>query len=142
MDAADFVWQAIEKTLSQSRRWNPAIPLLQHLMGVIASDVYNAKRKQIRAQSTALDEAVDVASTAPDPEQIAIGNAEADALLSFVQKKDNQAAELLLVLIQYGAERPQELADILKLPVEEIYALRKKLRRLTLEFRTKDTSTR
>ena len=142
-EAEDFVWTAIEKTMSGTRQWDPlTTSILQHLMGVISSDFYNAVRKQIRSRTIDFDEAVYDAlkSDAPSPEDVALSNDEWLSLMKYLERKDRRLAELLSRTILLGAE-PLELSEMMKLPLAEIYKLKRKMREEAAAFLGRSNSS-
>jgi hypothetical protein len=141
--AEDLAWSAIEKTLSGQRPWDvKRIGLVEHLMGVVSSDLYNSVRKAAHLSLEQLYESAadSIPSDEDSPEEIAIRRSETLNVLSFLREKDEKLAELATVTVLFGVTRAEELADLLNLSLNQVYELRRKLRR-TLESYGKATDT-
>lgn len=148
-EALDFVHDAIQKTLGGSRIWKrDKVALFHHLAAVIKSDINAAvRRAENRRTRTATDDQWDLFSQTisedPANRQVNMAVRPADALvaekqfLSFSAGMITQLADGDAELEAYGhllldgLEKPQEFSASMKVPVEEIYNIKKRfLRRL------------
>jgi DNA-directed RNA polymerase specialized sigma24 family protein len=137
ISAEDLTWSAIEKTLSGIRQWNVEhTGIVEHLMGVVSSDLYNSIRKRAAVPTESLFEiaADQIASDDLTPEEQAVGKSELLSLLRYLKENDDRVAELATLTVSFGATQPSELAELMSLPVSEIYLLKRKLRRLTERY--------
>ena len=137
----DLTWSAIEKTLSGIRQWDiERIGIVEHLMGVVSSDLYNSIRKRASAPTESLFEiaAEQIPSDDLTPEEQAVGKSEFLNLLRYLENSDHRVAELAALTASFGATQPSELAELMGLPVSEIYNLKRKLRRLAERYLSRD----
>jgi DNA-directed RNA polymerase specialized sigma24 family protein len=129
--AEDLTWNAIEKTLSGKRVWDIGrVGIVEHLMGVVSSDLYNEIRKNasVRVEQMYDLAADDIASDEQSPEDIAIKRSEIINVLQFLKKRDERLAELATVTALFGANHAPELAQLLGTSVANVYELRRRLR--------------
>jgi DNA-directed RNA polymerase specialized sigma24 family protein len=129
--AEDLTWSAIEKTLSGTRVWDvERVGIIEHLMGVVSSELYNAIRKHasVRIENLYDTAAEEVSSDEQSPEDIAIKRSETLRILAFLRNRDERLAELATVSTLFGASRAGEIAQLLNVPVRGVYALQRKLR--------------
>jgi len=139
----DLAWGAIEKTISGTRQWDVKnVGLVEHLMGVVSSDLYNSIRKHAAFPMESLYEiaADQIASEDRTPEELTTSKSEVLNLLNFLRDKDERLAELAALSASFGTYRPGELAQLMNLSVREIYALKKKLRRATEQWQTQQAN--
>lgn len=140
----DLTWSAIEKTLSGVRRWDfERVGIIEHLMGVVSSDLYNAVRKTTGTISIdSLINAEDIASEEKSPEDLMIERSEIENFTRFLKGQDERLAELATVILFLEDIRSSELARLMNLPVPEVDALKRKLRRATEKYSAHATEQR
>lgn len=133
----DLVFAAVEKTIGGARRWDPMkVGLLQHLIGVINSDLYNSVRKDALLVREGVTEEMlsTLASNEPDPESQAIVASELKQLFEHVHKHDPMLSEILGLWLVYGIESPAEQAEALRLPISDVRNLRKRMNRSLAKY--------
>lgn len=138
--ATDYAHTAIQKVLSGERKWDKAKQpdLLRYLLGVVSSLISNDMRRQKLAPmefvgSQELAQFPDTNSDDEKLEQLAV----LKEFSNHVQDRDREAHLLLIAMLQLDTDTASEQADALGVPVEEVYNIRKRLRRLALSFRKK-----
>lgn len=154
-EATDVAYEAVEKVLSGTRRWDPAAEpdLVRHLKDVIESDLNHLavgfENRQVSTESV-LDSRAAVAPASgflaglpsgdPAPHEAAVrmeeereGAAFADAFLASLDG-DPGMREVVRCIFG-GIVKPADIAAATGLPVAGIYNMRKRLqRRLTLFY--------
>jgi DNA-directed RNA polymerase specialized sigma24 family protein len=137
MSPNDLVGDAIEKTMSGVRRWEPTDrSLFDHLAGVINSSLYNEIRKIVSRSEVPLDETIleGIKTDAPSPEDEAAYKSEVAELLRFVRARNPELLEMLSAALFFDSERPADMAEVLGISIKDAYAGRAKLRRLLHEY--------
>ena len=135
-EAADFVNDAIFKTIKGIRRWDPqACSLLEHLASVVVSDISHiAVSKENR---TLLDNPGDpdeqfgaeVKDDAPSQESEAHWRSEQRRLLAYLGGVDPALRQIAALMLQRDMTDSAELGRELKLDLAEVANLRKRLKR-------------
>lgn len=136
VSAEDLTWNAIEKTLSGVRRWDfERVGIVEHLMGVVSSDLYNAVRKT--AGSVSIDNVIPLESLASEeksPEEIAIEQSELKKFTEYLQAQDERLAELAKIILFFEDARSSEWASLMNMSVQELDLLKRRLRRAVEKF--------
>ncbi|WP_376957517.1 hypothetical protein ABNQ39_10465 [Azospirillum sp. A26] len=134
----DFVSDAIIKTISGQRCWDPnKCDLLQHIIGVVSSEISHAaiSAENISTVPTDDDNVINITNgEEPNPEQIFIYNSEKKSLLSYLEKIDpvlRSAAELLL---EEQAIGNIDLAHQMGFTVKDVENLKKRLKRAVEQY--------
>src|SRR5262249_28959756 len=133
----DLIWTAIEKTLNGTRKWDAEhVGIVDHLMGVVSSELYNRIRKQkLVPMETLYSSAIDILpSDEASPEEITITRSEFEGVFSYLKKRDERLAELAYLYVAFRATSADELAAMMDLPRPTIYALKRSLRRALADY--------
>jgi hypothetical protein len=137
-EAADFVHDAISKTIAGVRIWNPeACSLFQHLAGVIVSDVsHSAESLENRATlRDAADEAGEggiaatVGDDAPSQESVVAWRSEQRRLLEHLERIDPGLRQMAQLMLEQDMQETAELSRTMGVPPTEIANRRKRLKR-------------
>jgi DNA-binding Lrp family transcriptional regulator len=138
--ATDYAHTAIQKVLSGERAWDRkrSPDLLRHLLSVVSSLISNDLRRQKMVpielvDSQELAQFPDTNSDGEKLEELAI----LEGFSSYVQDRDREVHLLLIAMLRLDSDSAAEQADALGMSVEEIYNIRKRLKRLALGFRKK-----
>lgn len=141
VSADDLVLSAIEKTISGARQWNiENVGIVEHLMGVVSSDLYNSVRKHILHKDI-YDEANNIISDGESPEDIALYNQEVRKLLDFMMQRDKRLFEAAYLYIIVGVKSPVELADKMNVSERTARNIHSKLKSSILDYYRLDAST-
>lgn len=139
-----MVSNAIEKTISGTRVWEPEkVGLLEHLFGVIRSDLYNEVRKarqHISEDVTADRLASILASNEPTPEDIASKRSVLDTFLKELRSKDREVYEWFALVGLYGLPESDVLTT-LGVSKNDVANMRRRMRRHISDF-VEQTDTR
>jgi hypothetical protein len=139
------VHNAIVKTLDGSRRWNPEISIVQHLIGVVRSDLSHLARGPenqrtrfvepegaLDATALATHHRVAVAPSSTPAQELAVENAEFEALLARLFKDDANALRVGLAMFRSEEHSAHALSQELHLdPRDTRAAMRRFRRRMT-----------
>lgn len=132
-----MVSTAIEKTMSGTRAWEPErVGLLEHLFGVIRSDLYNEVRKarqHISEDVTADRLASILVSGEPTPEDIASKRSVLGAFLKELRSKDQAVYEWFTLVGLYGLPEADALST-LGVGKADVANMRKRMRRHISDF--------
>lgn len=128
----DFTSQAIEKTISGLREWKKGdVSLIEHLMGVVSSDIYNEFRKSSKYVSS--ESIGDLLKRYPSnekkPDESLQNSEEINRFREYLKKKDALLFEYFLLAGVYGM-RSDEVEKHMGVNRNTIYGYKKKLRRL------------
>jgi hypothetical protein len=131
----DIVHDAIMKTISGQRAWNPEITLSVHLAGVISSEINHLamtaeNRKSLEAAD---DKIVLFPDTREDPETVAIRQSQEQHFFTYLGKKKPALRQLAELILQ-SREGTSGLKKKLNLDDRELSSLKRALRRATEEF--------
>jgi DNA-directed RNA polymerase specialized sigma24 family protein len=133
----DMVSSAIEKTIGGTRVWEPErVGLLEHLFGVIRSDVFNEVRKarhQISDDVTADRLASVLVSNEPNPEEIASRQSVLATFLKELQSKDQEVYEWFALAGLYGLPEADVLST-LGVSKNDVANMRRRMRRHIFDF--------
>src|SRR5262249_16646463 len=137
-EAADFVNDAIFKTIKGIRQWNPrASSLLEHLAGVVVSDISHAA---VSAENRSLldnpskgdpDEqfGAEVKDDAPSQESEAHWRSEQRRLLAYLEGVDPALRQIAALMLLRDMTDSAELGRELNLDPAEVANPRKRLKR-------------
>ncbi len=137
----DYVHRAIELTLSGKRQRDPECPMFTHLTGIISSLVSHdvesaANRSTADWPSQATGEPIDFAAELPTPEEDIIARESEDQqnlvlgkVFQALSGEDDLCSFVRLLIDAPEALAPRDLADALHIPVDDVYLMRKRLRR-------------
>ena len=132
----DFVSQAIEKTISGVRRWeNEEVSLLDHLMGVVSSDIYNENRKNymfFENDNSSLENIVDERTPEDNLVYLDLEN-DLKKFREYVGEKDKELHEYLLLASVYELSS-KEIEKHMDIVSDKIYQFRRRLRRLANQW--------
>ena len=136
-EAEDYVNDAIAKTMSGLRVWQPAnCTLFQHLAGVVVSDIGHAARSMENRHTVAPPKdppgdrwPPDTADDAPNPERAAAWRAEQRRLLDHLRGIDPDLAAMAELMLTRDMQESDGLAAALGVPETEIANRRKRLKR-------------
>jgi DNA-directed RNA polymerase specialized sigma24 family protein len=146
LEAQDLVQQALTKLLTGERQWDPdKVDLLRFLMGAIRSEISNLVVGKENTQTRRIEDPIegkqpipnspDIVLEAVHPSQWERGLFTADedakereAILQLL-KDDPKAERLAELIIDDDIDKPASLARLLGIPVTEIHAIKKRLRR-------------
>lgn len=141
-EAEDYVNDAISKTLSGVRTWNPGnCTLFQHLAGVIVSDVSHAATS-VENRTTMAPSGdppsdrwpPDPADDSPDQEQAAEWKSEQRRLLRHLDGIDPELAVMAGLMLIHDMQESEGLAEAMDVPVSEIANRRKRLKRAVAAY--------
>lgn len=136
-EAEDFVHDAISKTISGVRIWNPDnCTLFQHLAGVVVSDIGHIARSA-ENRSTLAPAAdtpgdrwpPDPADDSPDQEQATEWRSEQRRLLAHLETADAGLARMAELMLVHDLQETAGLSERLDVPAAEIANMRKRLKR-------------
>lgn len=139
----EFVQDAFKGFLLGNRNWNKERypELIDFLRSVIDSAIYNythskRNKKETNIKQEAYDSlAGDIKTPDLDPLEKIISEEDAAILskeiLSKIREIEDENLELYFMYIQDGYCKPNEVSVEMGIPVDEIYYLSKKLRRIT-----------
>ncbi len=127
VEADDIVMLAIEKALSGRRRWYPEkMSLFDFLCAVTSSEISNffqkAENRYFHSSNTNKIE-----STSATPESALSKSEQVDKMLKMF-KDDKLLFEVAKLMID-GVDKPSTIALALKIDVETVYNIRRRLRR-------------
>ena len=132
-----MVSSAIEKTIGGTRVWEPErVGLLEHLFGVIRSDLYNEVRKarqHISDDVTADRIASILVSGEPTPEDIASKRSVLAAFLKELRGKDQEVYEWFSLVGLYGLPEADALSA-LGVAKADVAKMRRRMRRHISDF--------
>jgi hypothetical protein len=136
-EAEDYVNDAISKTISGVRVWNPGnCSLFQHLAGVVVSDISHAaqsmeNRTTLAPPANPDDDRwpPDPADDAPDPERAAAWRSERDRLVGWLETIDPALARMAELMLTRDMQDTESLSRELGVPGPEIANRRKRLKR-------------
>jgi hypothetical protein len=141
LEAGDFAYLAINKTLDGGRPWDPVRTSLQdHLRDVVDSLISGRVLRPENAVTVRTDvdpggcDAGQVQDGQPSPESVVISRQLEEKLLKHVSA-DVDLFVLLRAMVEHNTTKPQELAKILGLSVDEINNRKKRLRRAAIAYR-------
>lgn len=139
----DLVSSAIEKTIAGTRVWEPErVGLLEHLFGVIRSDLYNEVRKSrshISEDVTAERFASLLPSSKPTPEDVAENRSVLTVFLKELQAKDQQVYEWFSLVGLYGLAEA-DIQSTLGVSKTDVAKMRRRLRRYIDDFVEEETT--
>lgn len=128
----DLASSAIEKTISGTRIWKPErASLMQHLFGVVKSDLSNEIRKGMLRGSDNVDVeqvALQIASGELTPEELAVNRSVLEAFLMELKAKDPSVHKWFTLTAAYGLSEG-DVQDNLGFGPKEIANMRRRLRR-------------
>lgn len=141
-EAEDYVNDAISKTLSGVRIWNPGnCTLFQHLAGVIVSDVSHAATSVENRTTMAPSNdppgdrwPPDPADDSPDQEQAAEWKSEQRRLLRHLDGIDPEVAVMAGLMLIHDMQETEALAEAMDVPPSEIANRRKRLKRAVAAY--------
>lgn len=133
----DLVSSAIEKTMSGVRGWKPdQIGLLEHLFGVVKSDLYNEVRKSMRYSSDDISADL-LASRIPSsdltPEEIASNRSVLSHFMTELKAKDQDVYEWFLLSLLHGSPEEESQRSV-GFSKGDIANMRRRLRRHIKSF--------
>jgi hypothetical protein len=134
--AKDIVHDAIVKTMSGDRLWDRANPLLEHLAGVISSEISNLVTAAENRRTHRADDklVLMIPDQCEDPETIVLRKKQEQEFLIYLEKK-KPILRLLAELILYDpVGGTPELMVKLSLSFREVESLKKALRRATEDY--------
>jgi len=128
-DIDDFVYGAITKTISGQRVWNPErTSLFEHFAGVIRSDISHHINTSKRFAQWP-DEAEDTFIAGEDVEEIVTSRVYAEKIIERLRSIDDNLATMARLILVEEMDTPQSLAMAMNIEVEQVYNIRKRLRR-------------
>ena len=141
-EAGDYVNDAITKTISGVRVWNPGnCTLFQHLAGVVVSDVSHAATSMENRTTAAPpnDPAgdqwpPDPADDAPDQEHAVQWKSEQRRLLHHLDGIDPELAVMAGLMLVHDMQETEALAGAMGVPGSEIANRRKRLKRAVAAY--------
>lgn len=145
-EAEDFVHDAISKTISGVRIWNPDnCTLFQHLAGVVVSDIGHIARSA-ENRSTLGPPAdppgdrwpPDPADESPDQERATEWRSEQRRLLTHLEATDPGLASMAELMLVHDLQETAALSDRLNVPAAEIANMRKRLKRVVRAYLVED----
>ena len=136
-EAEDYVNDAISKTISGVRVWNPGnCTLFQHLAGVVVSDISHAAESMENRTTVAPPHnpgddrwPPDPADDAPDPERAAEWRSERNRLVGWLEASDPELARMAELMLTRDMQDTESLSRELGVPGSEIANRRKRLKR-------------
>jgi DNA-directed RNA polymerase specialized sigma24 family protein len=133
----DLVSGAIEKTIAGTRMWEPErVGLLEHLFGVIRSDLFNEVRKaraHISYDVTAEQFASLLSSSEPTPEDVVSNQSVLTAFLTEIHAKDQQVYDWFSLVSLYGLSEV-DIQSTLGVSKVDVAKMRRRLRRYIDDF--------
>lgn len=141
-EAEDYVNDAISKTISGVRAWNPGnCTLFQHLAGVIVSDVSHAATSTENRTTMAAPRdppgdrwPPDPADDSPDQEQAAEWKSEQRRLLKHLDEVDPELAVMAGLMLVHDMQESDALAEAMDVSAAEIANRRKRLKRAVAAY--------
>lgn len=132
-----MVSSAIEKTISGTRVWVPErVGLLEHLFGVIRSELYNEVRKanQHISDDLATDKLASIlVSNEPNPEDIASKRSVLTTFLKELRGKDQEVYEWFSLVGLYGLPE-SDVLETLGASKNDVANMRRRMRRHISDF--------
>ena len=140
--AKDIVQSAIVKTISGERTWDGKKSLLEHLAGVISSEISHMVRSAENRKTIREDENVHlIADYRDNPETLAIRREQEQQFLCFLENKKS-GLRFLAELILYDPDADNSLLiNRLNLSSRELESLKRALRRATGDFLKTEPTT-
>jgi DNA-directed RNA polymerase specialized sigma24 family protein len=134
----DFVQRAIEKALSGERKFDSGKTLLHNLCQIISSDIGHEVKSYNNRHVTSEDDAVVnmVDYRQQNPEEAAHYRQLARHFLDYLDSHDSAARIVADLMINSGITKSNEIAVHRGLSISEIENIKKRLRRLTENYRT------
>lgn len=141
-EAEDYVNDAIAKTISGVRVWNPEnCTLFQHLAGVVVSDIGHAATSVENRTSAAPPDdppgdrwPPDTADDAPDQERATEWKSEQRRLLQHLDRIDPDLAIMAGLMLLHDMQETEALARAMKVEPSEIANRRKRLKRAVAAY--------
>jgi len=141
-EAEDYVNDAISKTISGVRVWNPDnCTLFQHLAGVIVSDVSHAATSVENRNTMAPPDKPggdrwppDPVDDAPDPERAAEWISEQRRLLEHLERIDPELAVMAGLMLVHDLQESDALAKAMNVSIAEVANRRKRLKRAVTAY--------
>lgn len=153
LEAEDFVYEAVRKTLTGQRVWDHAsVSLYQHLVGVVRSDISNRLRcKENRmtilesrlgsngeaGRRSGPAKVLDLSQFAcedPSPEEVVLFQDELEKILQHVENADTKLLNMAKLMAERDLSGSIELSNELGVSVREVNNRKKRLRRLVEAF--------
>jgi hypothetical protein len=133
----DLAHQAIVKTFTRKRPWDPASgSLLTHLCGVMKSDLSHRGTSYEALHSQTLDETVvQMKDYLPTPEEVTVQRSEEHHLLEFIGRRNPAARSLAEYALFAGLKTSREFSDQMRISVAKVEHLRKSLRTLISDYK-------
>jgi hypothetical protein len=136
-EAEDYVNDAISKTISGVRVWNPGnCTLFQHLAGVVVSDISHAAESMENRTTVAPPKdppgegwPPDPADESPDPEREMEWRSERNRLVGWLGASDPDLAAMAELMLIRDLQDTESLSRELGVPGTEIANRRKRLKR-------------
>jgi hypothetical protein len=139
-EAADIALCSIEKTLSDVRPWNSdKFTIMEHLCGVARSEIYNlyACHDNTYTRSLHIDEEAvkNIASSGETSvEDIYIAKDMIDKFIDCIDNQDPILREYAYLRLVEGENAAAQCAEKLRVSVEQIYRLARRLTELANKF--------
>ena len=132
VEAEDFVLEAIERTMSGHRAWNPEkVDLYGHLVGTIRSLIYHACHSSENSLTRHVQPSNVVAFADPHescPENAVRRRQQTAALLEYLTQQAPQLRLLAELILIFELSRTDELTDMLGVTARELDNLKRRLR--------------
>jgi RNA polymerase sigma factor (sigma-70 family) len=140
MSAQDLVHTAITKALSGERSYNPEQSLFINLCQVISSELSNVVRSSENRKVKMGDEEniINLIDFRDTPEEASIRDDTEDKFREFLRERDSTAAKMADRMILEGETSSLELAQALSMSQRDVENVKKRLRRLTLQYLERD----
>lgn len=136
LEPTDFVYTAIEKTLSGKRHWNSKeYSLVQHLKAVVRSDI-NHHVSSLDNSMIVSNEYQSNQNLSDDlsPEDVSTQDSEVSALLNYLEISDEKLAVLAKSILFDGLASNIEIANSMSIEVSDVVNLKKRLERSVKNF--------
>jgi len=138
LSSEDFVFRAIEKTMSGTRHWNEArYPLVKHLLAVIHSDIGHVansyeNKSRIRAESINDLFADDILQ----PDIFVQKTQEIETIKTYVksQTDDIDMLNVIKAIVESELRSNKEISELLGISVKDVVNTKKRLKRLFKDF--------
>lgn len=132
-EADDLIHEAVGKLIDGSRSWDPAkYPVGPHLRWILKS-MLSSKGVYQRERKKPLGDIAPGVEPEPQAEKSSLLSAEeAEERWNAVKQEigDDKEALDYIEAVRLGVEKPAEIAEITGIPIERVYELPRKLRRL------------
>jgi DNA-directed RNA polymerase specialized sigma24 family protein len=139
LSAKDFVQMAILKAMNGGRRYDPSKSLFHNLCQIVSSEVSNivTSYENRHVDHADDDKIVDIRDYRDTPEDDVVHKQLIHHLLTYLAERDAPAKQVAEQILLHERVKSPELSAELKRTVSDIENIKKRLRRLCIDYRQK-----